>query len=106
MVERAVSDYGGKSAGPVDRDEHPATLYEKRVDAIKNLVSRLRGGLMTSDVSRRTQEELPAADYDALRYYDRWLVALRRNLVELGLLSEAEIEQRLRDIKARQGGTP
>ena len=105
MVERAVNDYGGQPAGAVDRDEHLPTPYEKRVDAIKNVLMRLPGRLMTSDVSRRTQEELPRAEYEALAYYDRWLVALRQDIVELGLLSDAEIDRRLAEIKARYNNT-
>lgn len=106
MVERAVNDYGGRPAGAVDPDEHSPTPYEKRVDAIKNVLSRLPGRLMTSDVSRRTQEELPQPKYDALAYYDRWLAALRRNVVELGLLSDAEIDRRVAEIKARRADKP
>ena len=68
------------------------------------VLSRLPGRLMTSDVSRRTQEELTQAEYDALRYYDRWLVALRKDVVELGLLADADIDRRVAEIRARRPG--
>ncbi len=100
---RAVSDYGGQPAGPVDRDDHPPSPRDKRIDAMKSLV-QAKDPLFTSDVSRRAQEELDQATYDSLAYYDRWLVAFRRNLVERGYLSEEEIERRMAELRARAGG--
>jgi hypothetical protein len=32
--KRAMHDIGGLDLGPIDRSEHPRTLYELRVDAI------------------------------------------------------------------------
>lgn len=98
---RAVSDYGGGPAGPVERDEHPPSPRDKRIDAMKTLLQR-KDPLLTSDASRRAQEELDQATYDGLAYYDRWLVAFRRNLVERGHLTEAEIDRRIAEIRARR----
>ena len=100
---RAVSDYGGRPAGAIDRSEHPLGLREKRIDAMKSLVQK-RDSLVTSDVSRRAQEELDQSTYDSLAYYDRWLVSFKSNLVERGYLNEAEIEQRIAAIRARSEG--
>ena len=99
---RLVSDYGGRPAGAIDRSEHPLGPREKRIDAMKSLVQK-RDPLVTSDVSRRGQEELDQATYDGLAYYDRWLVAFRKNLVERGYLTEAEIEDRIAALRARRG---
>lgn len=98
---RGVHDYGGLAAGPVDRHEHAATLYEKRVDAMKVLVQQVPPGKMTSDVSRRTQEALDQQSYDTLAYYDRWLVALKTDLIELGFVTEDEVARRIAEIRAR-----
>ena len=97
---RAVSDYGGQPAGAVDRTEHPLGPREKRIDAMKSLVQK-RDPLITSDVSRRAQEELDQATYDSLAYYDRWLVSFKSNLVERGYLSDAEIDERIAAIHSR-----
>jgi len=56
---------------------------------------------MTSDVSRRGQEELGQAIYDDAPYYGRWLLALRKSLVERGHLTEDEIMARVADIQSR-----
>ncbi|MCY4230097.1 MAG: nitrile hydratase subunit beta [Alphaproteobacteria bacterium] len=50
---------------------------------------------LSSDSSRRAQEDLPQPLYDSLGYYERWLLALKANIVELGILREEEIAERL-----------
>ena len=89
-----VSDYGGRDAGPVERDETPPGGFGKRVDAMKVLLQD-HDPRLTSDSSRRGQEDLPQELYDGLGYYERWLLALKANIVELGILSEEEIAGRL-----------
>lgn len=98
---RAVSDLGGLPAGPIDRTEHEPTPREKRIDAMKNLVQRADARL-TSDCSRRAQEELAKDVYDGLAYYDRWLVSFRTNLLELGYIDEAELEERMARLRAER----
>ncbi len=100
---RLVSDFGGLPAGPVDRAEHPLGPRDKRVDAMKTLMQRRDPGL-TSDASRRAQEELPTDLYENLAYYDRWLLALRRNLIERGHLDEDEVDRRVAELRARAEG--
>ena len=100
---RLVSDFGGLDAGTVDREEHPLGPREKRIDAMKTLMQRRDEG-MTSDASRRAQEDLPAALYEGLAYYDRWLLAFRANLVERGHLGAEEIDRRVAEIAARGAG--
>lgn len=100
---RLVSDFGGLPAGPVDRSEYPLGPRDKRVDAMKTLMQRRDPGL-TSDASRRAQEELPADLYENLPYYDRWLLALRRNLIERGHLDENELDRRIAELRVRADG--
>jgi hypothetical protein len=100
-VERAVSDLGGLNPGPVVREEHELTFEDKRIDAMSMLIRQVDDRL-TSDTSRRAQEELDEAVYDTIYYYDRWLVAMRTNLVNLGYVTEEEIEAKIAEIKARR----
>ena len=100
-IERTVADLGGlEGAGPVIRDEPELTLKDKRIDAMSMLL-RTVDDRLTSDTSRRAQEELGEAVYDTIHYYNRWLVALRTNLINLGYLTEAEIEAKIAEVKAR-----
>jgi hypothetical protein len=102
-VERTVADLGGlDGVGPVVREEPELTFKDKRIDAMSMLVRELDDRL-TSDTSRRAQEELGEPVYDTIHYYDRWLLALRTNLVNLGYVTEAEIEAKIAEVKARLG---
>ena len=51
---------------------------------------------------RRGIEELPPATYDALTYYERWIASIANILVQKGVLSPAEIEQRMAALKAKR----
>jgi nitrile hydratase subunit beta len=100
-VERTVADLGGlDDAGPVIREEPELTLKDKRIDAMSMLL-RTVDDRLTSDTSRRAQEELGEAVYDTIYYYDRWLVALRTNLINLGYLTAEEIDAKIAEVKAR-----
>ena len=99
-MPRLPSDYGGQTAGPVDQSPYEPTLFDKRVDALRILMNRV-DPRMTSDVSRRTQEELDQETYDGAPYYGRWLLGLKASLIERGHLSEDEIEARVDALKGR-----
>lgn len=99
-MPRLPSDYGGLPAGEIDQSHYEPTQFDKRVDAIKSLMGRLDPA-MTSDVSRRTQEELDQDAYDNAPYYGRWLLGLQKTLIERGHLSREEILARVADIQTR-----
>ena len=99
-MSRLPSDYGGLPAGKIDQSPYEPTLFDKRVDAVRMLMGQV-DRRMTSDASRRTQEELDQDTYDGSPYYGRWLLGLRKSLVERGHLSEDEIMARVADIKNR-----
>ena len=55
---------------------------------------------------RPTIESLLPEFYENSAYYERWVVAMRSLLVEKGILTEAEIEAKLADVKARFADKP
>lgn len=93
---RGVHDLGGLPAGPVDRTEHEMTFFEQRVDAMLRLLAHPATGHFTVDALRRTIESLPPDDYFGLGYYERWVRAIRQLAIEKGLITEQELEQRVR----------
>ena len=94
-------DVGGQAAGPVDRAEHDAAFWEKEVDAIQVLLSDDTRRIVGVDELRRGIESLGPEAYDTLSYYDRWIASIASILVEKGILSEAEIAERVSAIRAR-----
>lgn len=99
----AIHDLGGLAAGPIDRSEHPRTLYEMRVDAMVMLLTKPSLGVFKVDALRRAIEGYSALEYDNLHYYDRWMKAIRGLLVEQAVLSDAQIDERIAALRAKAG---
>jgi len=99
--ERGVNDVGGLPGGPVNREEHPETLFEKRVDALVMLLTHPQIGAFKVDALRRAVEMNSPGDYTTLGYYPKWIRAIRRLLVEQSVLSDAEIDARIGKLRER-----
>lgn len=100
---RAHHDMGGLPAGPVDRHEHANTLWEKRVDALYLLLTHPDRALIRVDELRRGIASLAPDVYDRLSYYERWIASMALLLVEKGVLTQADIEQRVTQLRAAAG---
>ncbi|HJY78257.1 MAG TPA: hypothetical protein VKE95_16585 [Burkholderiales bacterium] len=99
---RSHHDMGGLPAGKVDRDEHDYTEWERRVDAVAVLLGRKRR--LTVDERRRAIETLTPQAYDALSYYERWVVALGQTMIQRGLITSAELARKMLEVEARGQG--
>lgn len=89
-------DMGGMHGfGPVLREENEPVFHadwERTVFAMSR-ATRVRG-LINIDESRHGIERMPPAEYLAASYYERWLSALERNLVDKGVITRQELEER------------
>jgi hypothetical protein len=103
---RAYHDLGGRPAGPIDRSERELEPWEKRVDAMLQLLSAPERGIIGVDELRRAIEGLGAEEYDRLAYYERWMAAITNLLLEKGVLTVDELGRKLDDVRARAGATP
>lgn len=78
-------------------DERELTLYEKRVDALLQLLPRSGGA--ARDTFLETQLALkPAADQ--ADYFDRWVESLAEKLVANNVISADELAAKLADVRA------
>lgn len=102
MGEGSFHDLGGRDAGPVDLHEHAVTFFEKRVDAMLMLLSDVRRRLIRVDEHRRTMEQFGEDFYWRLSYYERWLHSITSLMLEKGVLSRAEIDAKIAEIKRRR----
>ena len=91
---------GGSPGGPIDRGQHEVEDWERLADAINSALGAK--GLQTTDEHRRAIESLE--DYRELSYYERWVAATEKLLVEKGVLSGAEIDERVAEIQHRWDG--
>ena len=93
---RAHHDMGGVSrlmCERIDTSPHAPDAFDKEVDALSQLL-RARG-LMTVDEMRRGIEAIPAAEYDRLSYYQRWIRSMADTLMRRGVIEEAELARAL-----------
>jgi predicted nucleic acid-binding protein len=94
-------DLGGLPGGAVDRDEHEAAYWERRVDAMVRLLfdkeilvdaAQLRAGI----------ESLGPDVYERLGYYERWAASTARHAVDIGLVTQAELEARIARLRGSE----
>lgn len=93
MTDRYVShaDLGGSTGhGPIGL-EHDGVLFHHRWEARVLALTLAAGapGGWNIDTSRRAREILP--NYSELSYYEIWMAALERLVVDHGLVSPAEL---------------
>ncbi len=86
-------DVGGFDLGSIDQAPHDPSIFERRVDAMVRCLIREKR-LFTTDALRRSVEDLPAAAYVDLSYYERWLHGLTTLLLESGSLTETQLTHR------------
>jgi hypothetical protein len=98
---RAAHDIGGLNFGKIDRSEHDPALWEKRTDAMQRLLTSPGKRAFSVDGLRRVIEDYGEQVYDRTTYYEKWIRALRNLVVEQELMTRAELEARMADVRAR-----
>ncbi|HKF73486.1 MAG TPA: hypothetical protein VKB68_17155, partial [Stellaceae bacterium] len=101
-VLRGHHDMGGLPAGPVEPSEHDYAHWEKRVDALMVLLSAPERRLLRVDELRRNIESLRPDAFDAMSYYERWIAAITRVLLERGVITSDELGRRIEAVKTRE----
>ena len=100
MIERGHHDMGGLPAGKVEPTEHDYPEWERRVDA---MVQLLRGaGQITVDELRKNIEGLPHEAYDELSYYEKWISSLTATLIQRGVISTEELGRKMEEVAGRK----
>jgi hypothetical protein len=93
---RAQHDLGGVSkfmCDAVDTEPHALDAFDKQVDAIRQILGGKK--IMSVDELRRGIEAIPEAEYHRLSYYQRWIRSITFNLLEKGVITEAELRAAL-----------
>ena len=91
---------GGAPGGRIDRGQHEVEDWERLADAINGALGAK--GLQSTDELRRSIESLEK--YQELSYYERWVAATEKLLVEKGVLTSEEIDERAAEIERRWDG--
>jgi len=97
---KGIHDLGGSTGGPIEKSQHEIEDWERLADAV-NIALGIKG-LQTTDELRRAIESL--GSYRELGYYERWAAATEKLLVEKGILTREEIDERSAEIERRWSG--
>jgi Nitrile hydratase beta subunit len=100
---RSHHDMGGLPAGPVVASEHDYALWEKRVDALMQLLSAPQRRLLRVDELRRNIEALGPEAYDKMTYYERWMSSICTTLVQRGVITLDELGRKMTEVEEREG---
>ena len=92
---------GRPTETPLHLEEHVLADWEVVADALT--VALGARGLRTTDEHRRAMEGLPAEEYLALSYYERWVFGTEALLVEKGILTHEEIDGKVTELEATWG---
>lgn len=100
---RGYHDIGGLAgSGPVDPSHRSEEPWEKLTVAIGNAIGLQGRNLVSVHEVRRRREELGEALYNRLGYFEKGAHVTADLLVEKGILTREEIEQRMREIRGRR----
>ena len=100
MIERGHHDLGGLPGGKVERTEHDYAEWERRVDAMVQLL-RFQGKI-TVDELRKNIEALPPEAYRTMAYYEKWVASLAQTLLQRGVVTTEELARKMAEINARR----
>jgi len=96
---RGPHDIGGLPSGPVDPQPHDLTFWEKQIDGVRAVVGSK--GIYRTDENRRWVESLGEDAFEKLTYYERWTAAMMRALIDKGVLTQDEIDERVKVVRQR-----
>jgi nitrile hydratase len=99
-----VHDLGGMTDfGPIEREENEPAFHAEWERRVFGLVRGIIDERYNWDEFRFAIERLDPVVYLSSSYYERWLSALERYLVEKGVVSEEELRQRTAAAAPRPG---
>ena len=83
----------------IDRSDHVWTDWEYQTHGLMGALRNRE--LLGTDELRRGIEAIPAEDYEAYSYYERWSRSLETILTERGVLSTYEIDAKVQELEGR-----
>jgi hypothetical protein len=100
-----IHDLGGMQGfGPIERQENEPVFradWERHIFALLNLT--IAAGQYNVDEIRHAIERMAPAEYLMTAYYEHWLHAAEDLLDKKGVVTHAELEQRMAEL-AKKGG--
>ena len=95
--EARPHDMGGAEAGPIDTQDHGLLFWEKQANGMRMVM--VSKETLSLDEMRRAAEDLP--DYYRLSYFERTTKAICNLLLEKGVYTQTELDEKMAAIRAR-----
>lgn len=96
----AIHDRGGwPGAGPIERSEHHLEDWERRTDAMVQILASPDKRVIRVDELRRAIESLEPEKYESLRYYEKWISAVEILMIEKKILAREEIDRKVAELE-------
>jgi len=100
----AAHDRGGWPADElIDREEHEWADWERQTQSLAVVLGAKE--IMNVDQMRRGIESMGTAEYETVSYFERWSASIETLLVEKGILTTEEIDERTEVLLDRWGYT-
>jgi hypothetical protein len=93
-------DLGGRDAGAVEPAERELAHWERQIDALVMLLFT-KNIFANAAQLRKGVEALDPKTYAKLGLYERWASSAASKCVERGIVTQAELDERIQKIKAR-----
>ena len=98
---RGYHDIGGLDYGEVDPTITEVAPWEKLSIAIGNSMGGQGRKIINTDMGRRAREGMGEEMYNELAYFERTTESMKITLIEQGLFTEEELEERMQDLAKR-----
>lgn len=98
---RGYHDIGGDPAGPIPKEQLPWQHWEKQIEAIRSILGDGSRRMVSLDEMRHGFESFGAEKYRTLSFYRRRLESMLDILEKKGVVTRAEVMERVRAIESR-----
>jgi len=102
LLTHLPNDIGGLPADHIQRIEHALEPWEKRCHALADVLDFHK--IINTEEKRRGVEELGAEMIGTLTYYERWIAAFARILLQKAILTPEELARKMDEVAARHPG--
>ncbi|PPR09119.1 MAG: hypothetical protein CFH41_02757 [Alphaproteobacteria bacterium MarineAlpha11_Bin1] len=102
-MKKSVNDIGGENWGPINLSQKETPEWAKLSTALRGALGEKGAGLVSLHEGRRAREELSYNIYHSLGYFEMGMQAIYDILVQKGILTENEVEDRIIAIRNNSG---
>lgn len=99
-MKKSVNDIGGENWGPIPMDQKEPPDWAKLSTALRGALGDRGAGLVSLHEGRRAREDMGYERYHALGYFEMGMQAIYDILVQKGVVTEREVQERIAELKA------